>query len=240
VGERLKYFEDCLNPKGKSLFDYKHKLKLHIGELSFTRPSRYYNSNNNSYDMYTNEEDEEYGGMKADYMRYIREKKASILQSRQMHLKDFLQNTHLAYSTAANFLASGLPRGLNRPAIERSIVADAAPFLEGERAIQDIKTFFAGIQKQIKKSAAPPTMKESIFRDLKAIYDSQQPMENEGNTAIRRMDQMRQKFEEFGQRLRELEDRNKKEKAKQSKWGVGGRRSTLRRLRTKHRKTRKQ
>ncbi len=246
ASERVKYFEDCLKPKSAKLVEYKSHLKQLIRDYGRSAYRPRYNSNNNSY----NDHDyDSYGAMISAYEKEIQSKKRGNFIDRQANLMEFIENAYKTYTLVQTYLQNKIFYPLDYEVEKKKIATELAPYREGQKAIDDIKQYFGTLQKQIKKKPLSPGAKQIIFEQLKAIYNSQVKNENEGNSALRKMNEMRQRYNALEQSIQTKKralnlvkqgTTLKKYKNPQlNRWGVGGRRTTLRRLRTEHRMTRK-
>ena len=230
IRTRIKFFSDCLLPNSTALVKYKKGLSNSISSMEYSlMPSRRRTYlRNNNYNTYSNDEDEEDGFRRliADYGKYVDYERIALYKNRIRNLPDFVRNAYTAYNSVSSLIINDTHYELNREAMQAAISAAMAPYVEGEKAIRNIKAYFGTLQKQIKKRAISQAEKEKLFTELKTIYNSRNPGENEGNAALRRMNDMRTKVEEFERGLRAA--------------NAGGRRSTIRRRKLRNRKTRKQ
>lgn len=250
ASERLKYYMECLQPKSAKLADYKSQLKIIIrdyGRRAYRYRSRYNSNNNNSY----NDHDyDSYGAMVSDYEKIIQSKERGNIIDREASVLEFVQGAFQSYSLVQTYLQNNImPYPVGLEVETKKIATEIAPYREGQKAIENIKQYFGTLQKQIKKKPLSPGAKQIIYEQLKTIYDSQVNGENEGNSALRRMNEMRKRYNSLEQSIQTKKralnlvkqgTTLKKYKNPQlNRWGVGGRRTTIRRLRMKHRTTRK-
>lgn len=154
-----------------------------------------------------------------------------LYEFRKNNYEEFVIQAIETYSEVSNFLLTADLASLRkRPEdIQRQLDMDLAPYIYAARAIPQLKEFYGTVQKYLKKQKIDPLLKQEFFEEAAELYKSKKPLENEGNSAVRRLELLQNKFDRMKNVVRNYAPQPTKQ---------GGRRYTRRSKKLKRRKTR--
>jgi hypothetical protein len=197
LAKKIEIFEAIKTPQ--DMENYKNQLKVKQTKIrsdikqyekEYQREMNYrYNINNHNQITPLDE--------RPRYMKLI--KLLNITRFRINNLQQFIETSLQAYRIGQSTQPlSEETKTMMANTIIPSLDGDLANYIEGARAIPDVKDYFTEINKYLKKVNAPADITQAFQAQMMGIYKSTAGAnENEGNSALRRLGVLRRDFEQF-------------------------------------------